>query len=208
MLRSGTPCRLALATTLATVLAVMTATSALAQAAATYSGQATVLRASVAVINVTLGDTGPLPSSGGERSSNIAGFDLPGIGSGGAGRSSTQGEGSGSTSSASIADLALTPLGIPITANAVQSQAEAKCQGGTPTTSGSTQVVGLNVNGTPIVVSLPNLRLSVAGLLTVVVNEQIENGEGDLTVNALHVTGLMSLVDITVASSHADVTCA
>jgi hypothetical protein len=208
MLRSGTPCRLALATTLATVLAVMTATSALAQAAATYSGQATVLRASVAVINVTLGDTGPLPSSGGERSSNIAGFDLPGIGSGGAGRSSTQGEGSGSTSSASIADLALTPLGIPITANAVQSEAEATCQGGTASTSGSTQVVGLNVNGTPIVVSLPNLRLSVAGLLTVVVNEQIENGEGDLTVNALHVTGLMSLVDITVASSHADVTCA
>jgi hypothetical protein len=194
---------------LATLLFALSATSASAQAATTYSGQAIVLKAQVlSLVNVTLGDTGALPSSGGKLTSNIAGFDLPGLGSGGAGRASTQGQGNNSKSSASIADLALVPLGIPIGANAVQSQAEAKCQGGVASTSGGTQVVGLNVNGTPVVVSAPNLTIDVIGILTVKVNEQIQNGAGDLTVNALHITGVLSLVDITVASSHADVTCA
>jgi hypothetical protein len=200
--------RVSRVTALATLLSGLLVPSASAAPASGYSGQAMVLKASVAVINVTLGDTGALPSSGGKLTSRIAGFDLPGIGSGGSGRASTQGQGNHSKSSASVGDLALTPLGVPITADAVRSEAEAKCQGGTPTTSGGTRVVGLNVNGTPIAVSAPNLAIDVAGLLTVKVDERINNGPGDITVNALHITGVMSLVDITVASSHADVTCA
>jgi hypothetical protein len=199
--------RLVLAAVSAALLVALTASSVAAQAATSYSGQATVLKASVAVVNVTLGDTGALPSSGGTLTSNLVGFDLPGIGSGGAGRASTEGQGELSRANASVADLALTPLGIPITANAVQSEAEARCESGTAVTNGSTQVVGLSVNGTPFVVSVPNLTVDVAGILTVTVNEQT-TGSGDITVNALHVTGLISLVDITVASSHADITCA
>jgi hypothetical protein len=191
---------------LATLLTLLTASTA--TAASSYSGQATLLQASVAVVNVTLGDTGPLPASGGSLTSSVAAVDLPGLGSVGAGRASTSGQGDESLSSAALADLDLNLLGIPITADAVGSRAEARCQGSVPEVRGDARVVELVINGTPIVASVPNLTIDVAGLITVVVNEQTSSAGGNagtMTVNALHVSG--PAIEIVVASAHSGITC-
>lgn len=123
-------------------------------------------------------------------------------------------------------DLRLFDGAVRVAADTVQSASTCTC-GANPTCSGTTliqtlQVNGvlipiLDVNGNTIVNPAPNTTIlpaitGVAGL-TIILNEQIRNGSGDITVNALRiilrdpVTNAVR-ADIIVAQSHSDITCA
>jgi hypothetical protein len=199
-----------LAVTATALIAAVVATSALAAPATSFSGQATVVNASVLGTKTVVGDTGPLPSSGGNLSSSVTGVNIPNLLTAGVGQAATTGQGDQSQSSTSVTDLALNVLGIPISADAVQSQANASCQGVTPQVSGNSQLADLVINGQPIAVATPNLAISLPLGVQAVVDEQTSSTSGtsgSMTVNALHVTALSPLIDVVVASSHADITC-
>jgi len=114
---------------------------------------------------------------------------------------STQGGGSGSGISVkSSADVASAIVaGGFVTATTVHSQCAA-----TPTsTTGSTSVATLIVNGMLVQVS-GSARINVAGAGTLLVNEQITSPSGVLTVNALHLVltgGTFGTGDVIVAQS-------
>lgn len=202
--------RVSLVAAVATLLIALAASVVSAAPATSHSGQATLVKASVLGITTAIGDTGPLPSSGGKRTSAVTVVNLPDLLTAGVGQASTQGQGNQSRSQASLTDLALTVLGISISATAVRSEAEARCQAGQPEVSGGSEVAGLVVNGVPIGVAAPNLTVSLPGVGTVVVNEQRFSTSGDTgesTVNALHVTVPVLGLDLVVASSQADITC-
>lgn len=192
----------------ASALAAFWVVGASAAPASSFSGRATLVSATVPLLgNIAIGDTGPLPASGGDLNSSVAAVNLPGLVTAGVGQSSASGQGNHSVSSASLTNVSLTPLGIPVTVGAVQSQAEARCQAGQPQVSGSSQLAGLTVNGTPFVVAAPNITLPLA-VAKVVVNEQqtsTNGASGESTTNAVHVTVLG--IDLVIASSHADITC-
>jgi hypothetical protein len=199
-----------LAVTATALIAAVVASSALAAPATSFSGQATVVNASVLGTKTVVGDTGPLPSSGGNLSSSVTGVNIPNLLTAGVGQASTTGQGDQSQSSTSVTDLALNVLGIPINADAVQSQANASCQGATPQVSGKSELADLVINGQPIAVATPNLAISLPLGVRAVVNEQTSSTSGtsgSMTVNALHVSALSPLIDVIVASSHADITC-
>jgi hypothetical protein len=188
------------------VLVAALAATAASAAATSFSGQATAARVSVLGINLAFADTGPLPASGGSRDASLVGVNLPGVLTTGVLSASTVGRGNHSRSEASAANVAV--LGNLVMATVVESQAEASCQGSEPQTSGSSNIANLVVAGQPVVVvGSPVITLPLLGL-TVAVNEQTSStsgGHGDVTVNAVHVTG--PGVDIAVASSHSDIDC-
>ena len=174
--------------------------------AATFSGEAVGLRASVVGVSLAASDTGALPSSGGSLSTSVASVNVAGIASADLLKSSTSGSGSSSQSQSTLADLNL--LNGLVTATAVQSNSSASCSSGQATTSGSAELVGLTVAGQSILTSNPNLSISLPGGISVIVNEQTSSsgeGSGSMTVNALHVTG--PSIDIVVSSAHSDITC-
>lgn len=188
--------------------AILAVSSALgfAQSATTFSGEAVALKASAAGISLTLADTGPLPSSGGSLSNSVATANVAGIASADTLRSSTAGSGSNSQSQSTLQDVNL--LNGLVAATAVQSNSSATCSEGTASTTGNAQLVGLTVAGQPIVVSNPNLSISLPGGISVVVNQQTSSSGGNagsITVNAVHVTG--PGIDIVVASAQSDITC-
>jgi hypothetical protein len=192
----------------ATLFAALAVSGVSAAPATSFSGRATLVNASVPLLgNIVVGDTGPLPASGGNLNSSVLAVNVPPLVTAGVGQSSTSGEGNHSRSSTSLTNLALNVLGISIAANAVQSDAQARCQAGQPQVSGSSQLAGLVINGQPIAVATPNLAISLLGV-NVVVNEQktsTSGASGESTANALHVTALG--IDVVIASSHADITC-
>lgn len=199
--------------TSATALAVVAAciaglTPASAQPATAFSGQATAVKASVLGISATFADTGPLPASGGSERTSLVGVTLPGLLTAGVLTASTQGRGNHSRSRSSVAELALPGLNLGV--EALRSEAEASCQGGEPQTSGDSSIAGLTLNGEPIVfVGLPNVVIPLPLGITVTLNEQTSStsgNHGEMTVNAVHVTGLG--IDVVLASSKADIDCA
>lgn len=196
--------------TVAICLAAILAFSPLAgfaQAATTYSGEATALKASALGISLSLADTGALPSSGGNLSTAVASVNVAGLASAEALRSTSSGSGTSSQSQSRAANVSL--LGSLISASVVKSNSSATCSGSTASTSGDAQIVNLVAAGQSIVVSNPNLAISLPGGISLIVNEQTSSSGGNtgsMTVNALHVTG--PGIDIVVASAHSDITCA
>ena len=161
-------------------------------------------------VNVTVLGTGsvtsgPLPSvnlpsgGGGPITDSVANVNLPGVLTTGLLNVSTQGSDLGShqgtsTSSAQVngttllAALAPALGGDPLlTADVISSECTSNGDG----SSGSSNLVGLEVAGNPIAVSPPpNTTIDVLGAITVTLNEQIVNdsgGEASITVNAVHV---------------------
>jgi hypothetical protein len=141
-----------------------------------------------------------LPSGGGGPiSDSLANVDLPGVLTTGVLNVSTQGQDLGShsgtsTSSAQVngttllAALAPSLGGDPLlTADVISSRCTSNGDG----SSGSSNLVGLDVAGNPITVSPPpNTTIDVLGAITVTLNEQIVSnspGETGITVNAVHV---------------------
>ena len=188
------------------VLVAGLAATAASAAATGFSGRATAVRASVLGVTMAFADTGPLPASGGSQQASFAAVNLPGVLTTGALTASTEGRGNHSRSRTSAGDVDV--LGGVITATAVESQAQASCRGGEPQTSGSSTLGSLAVLGQPVaVVGSPVITIPLLGI-TIAVNEQTSStsgGHGEITVNALHVTG--PGIDIVVGSSSSDIDC-
>src|SRR5262249_24431494 len=152
-----------------------------------YSGQARVLSATVEGVTTNAADTGPLPLTGGSGQSTLLSANVPGLLSANLLSAQTSGSGGTSQSSASASDGNLTlPGPHTVTAQVLQSTATAGCS--TPTTSGSSVVLGLTLDGLAVIVTgNPNQVVDLPGLHAVL-NEQTSTGSGDLTVSALHLT--------------------
>ena len=189
-----------------TAILTLAPLTSFAQVTNTFSGEAAALRANVLGISLALSDTGPLPANGGDVSRSLASVNVAGLASADALRSSTSGGGATSQSESSLANVNL--LHHLVTADLVRSNSSATCSGGQPSVTGNAELVGLTVAGQRIVVSNPNLAISLPGGISVILNEQTSSSGGNAgstTVNALHITG--PSIDIVVASAHSDITC-
>jgi len=176
----------------------------------TYSGQATVVQATLLggapIAPITLVDAGPLDPSGGAAENSLLEANLPGLLTAEVLHAATSGQGSQSSSEASVAELSVTAGGNTISAGFLMARAEAKCTDGTASASGSSEIARLGINNQTIVVSggpnqtimLPNGR--------VIINEQ-NTAPGGVTVNALHVIVDGGIADVVVSSAHADIGC-
>jgi len=177
-----------------------------AQASTTFSGEAVALRASAAGASLALSDTGQLPASGGNLKTSVASVNVLGLASGDTLSSSTSGSGSSSQSQSSVQNLSL--LGGLVSADVVKSNSSATCSNGQAAVTGNAEIVGLVAAGQSVLVSNPNLAISLPGGISVIVNEQTSSPSGNtgsMTVNALHVTG--PSINIVVASAHSGITC-
>jgi hypothetical protein len=184
------------------------------QPAVAFSGQATVLRATVLGITTTVSDTGPLPSSGGALQTSLLSISFPGLLTADVAHASTIGQADRARSEASVADVSLTAGGNTIAASFLRSSAMAVCTTGGPAVSGSSEIADLVINGQTIAVSgQPNQTITLP-VGEVIINEQsssVSGNTGSITVNALHVIVPDALgvagADVVVSSAHADVTC-
>ena len=174
-----------------------------------YSGQATVVRATVLGVTTDLADTGPLPESGGANEASLLTASVPGVLNVQVLHASTIGQGDRSRSEASVADLGLTVGGNSIAADFLMARAMAVCTPQGPALSGSSEIAGLVINGAAIAVTgEPNQTISLPNG-RVVINEQTSssnNKTGEITVNALHVV-VDGIADVVISSAHADITC-
>src|SRR2546428_3376710 len=190
----------------AVLLATTLIARALGSSSNTYSGQATVVRTTVLGASIVLADTGPLPSNGGSRDATLFTASVPGLLTADLLDATTVGDGDISHSHASVADVDLTVASQRIGATLLAADATANCSGGSPSTTGTSDVLRLTVNGQTITVTgKPNQTETFPGL-TVIINEQTSNGPGDITVNALHVIA-PGIADVVISSAHADITC-
>ncbi len=175
----------------------------------TFSGQATVVQATVLGIKTIISDTGPLPPSGGAQEASLLTASVPGLVTAEVSHASTVGQGDSSRSEASVANLNLTVGGNTIAADFLMSRAEAACAAGVAAATGSSEIVGLVINGQSIVVAgSPNQTIALPNG-RVVINEQsssVSGNRADLSVNALHVV-VNGVADVIISSAHADITC-
>jgi hypothetical protein len=195
--------------------------------ATTFSGEATVVRASVTPgigepITVNLVETGKLPESGGALSATLLKLEISKAQTGGilgldatVGHASTVGQGKRSHSQATVADVALEVAGQPIRATALEAAASAVCDAvGNAIGAASSAIADLTVAGQPITVTGERNQVINLPLLRIMLNEQVVTQSGnrtDVTVNALHITASDPVtgqkVDVIVAQAHADITC-
>jgi hypothetical protein len=191
-----------------------------AASSTTFSGDATVLRATVLGLPIVMGEAGPVPEAGGAEEFSllsVSGDQTGGLLSAEAVHATVVAQGNSSNAEASVARASLTVAGNTVQADLLRSQAQATCDGaGQASVSGSSELAGLVINGQAITVSgQPNQRVDLPDL-RVVINEQsgsANGNRGDITVNALHVTAFNplngeTLADVVISSSHADITCA
>jgi hypothetical protein len=180
----------------------------------TYTGEAVVARASVlGLVNVSVEDTGPLPSSGGSRSAELAHLDIPNLLDLHLLDANTNGANNVVNSAASVADVTLSVAGIYVTASVLTSNATASCQPGSASASGSSTIAALTVNGLSVTVTgQPNQTIPLI-VGTLVINEQITSistspslSSADIVVNALHLN-VAFVADVKISSSHAGMSC-
>jgi hypothetical protein len=189
-----------------TAILALSPVAGFAQATTTFSGEAVALRANALGISLALSDTGPLAASGGNLNTSLASVNVLGLASADALKSTTSGSGTSSQSQSSVASLNL--LSGLVTADVVKSNSSATCSGGQAAVSGNAELVGLVAAGQSVLVSNPNLAISLPGGISLVVNEQTSSPSGNtgsITVNALHVKG--PSIDIVVASAQSGITC-
>lgn len=178
--------------------------------ATTFSGRATVVDATVLGVATVLGDTGPLPESGGAIENSILEVAVPDLLTARVGHASSVGQGNRAYSASSVADLDLTVAGSSISANFLGAEARAVCnKDGTVSLEGKSHVARLTVNGAAIeVTGEPNQRVDLpAGYI--IINEQTRERDGEygaITVTALHVV-VPGTADVVIASAHADIRC-
>jgi hypothetical protein len=190
-----------------TAVLVFSPAASFAQATTTtFSGEAVALKANAAGITLALSDTGALPSGGGNLSTSVASINVLGLASADALKSTASGSGSSSQSQSSVTNLSL--LGGLVAADVVKSNSSATCSSSQASVSGNAELVGLVAAGQSIVVSNPNLAISLPGGISLIVNEQTRSSGGNagsITVNALHVKG--PSIDIVVGSAQSGITC-
>ena len=189
--------------------------------AQTYSGRATAIKTTVTIPGVTSTtttstDTGPLPGTGGNIAITRASANVAGIVTAGLSDASTMGSGNSSQSSASVNNLDVTVVGNTISADFISSSTQCLCTAGVPNCSGGSVITDLRINNISVTITgLPNqvINLMLLGqpVGTLIINEQLSTGAGDITVNALHIfvtdpiTGVTT--DVIIASAHSDIDC-
>src|SRR5213078_4658306 len=128
------------------------------------------LRANALGISLALSDTGPLPSGGGNLSTSLASVNVLGLASADALKSTTSGSGISSQSQSSVANLNL--LRGLVAADVVKSNSSATCRNGQAAVTGNAELVGVVAAGQSVLVSNPNVAISLPGGISVIVNEQ------------------------------------
>ena len=180
-------------------------TTSSATQAASYSGRATVVQATVLGVSTMLVDAGPLPPSGGAEHASLVNATVPGLLTAEVLHAATVGQGNASRSEASVAELALTVAGNSIAAGFLEARAVAVCGDNGAAASGSSDIAALTVNGQTIAISgMPNQTVTLPNG-RVIINEQTP-GTGAITVNALHVI-VDGVADVVISSAHADIAC-
>jgi len=185
-----------------------------ASSGVTFSGQATVVKGTVAGTPILVADTGPLPSSGGSRDATLLTENVAGVLDAEVLAATAIGQGDTSNAEATVASLTLTAGTNKISAKFLTANATATCSNGTATVRGDSEIADLSVNGTSIVIAgTPNQTVNLPPV-QLMINEQNSSVSGQgasITVNALHVVipGMASVPDtnLTVASAHADIIC-
>jgi hypothetical protein len=171
----------------------------------TYSGRATVVSAKVLFLKATLGDTGPLPETGGSLQTTLATLSVPGVLSGVVAHAATQGGNEQASSVATVSNLSVGVLGIGVSASIVASSTAASCLSGAPVVSGSSEIADLRINGASITVTgAPNQTIYLP-VGRVIINEQTGTGDS-ITVSALRVV-VNGLADVVVSRTHSDIHC-
>lgn len=173
----------------------------------TYKGHATAVRASVPLlgINIKLSEAGPLPSTGGYRSSSLLLAVVPKLLSAGVLHSTTIAQGNYSFAESAVASLSLGVLFIGIDADLIHATAKAICRDGNASFYGKSDIVNLRINGKRIVVSgHPNQTVKLL-LGKVIINEQVKTSTG-IKVNALHIV-VPGVADVVVSSATAGIDC-
>jgi hypothetical protein len=170
----------------------------------TFSGRATAVNATVLGINTLIGDTGPLPKTGGAYQTDLAAVTIPLLLSGTIAQSDAVGVGDHTTASSTIAGLNLLYGAVSISADLIQSQAYVEgANQQDPTATGSSLIANLVINGQAIVVTgKPNQKIKLPGV-EVIINEQ-KQGTGKISVTALQVS-VLNAVELSLASSSAGV---
>ncbi|HEY8133215.1 MAG TPA: choice-of-anchor P family protein [Thermoanaerobaculia bacterium] len=187
------------------LLAAFTPSAALANS---FSGQATVVQATVLGQTIPpLADTGPLPPEGGSQEASLVDADV-GFLSAHALHATAVAMGDASRSEAAVANVNLMVAGNTITADFLMARAAAFCDQGKASASGSSELAKLVINGDPITITggPQTIPLPVG---EVRINEQSQNVQGnkaEITVNVLHVL-IPGVADVIIASAHADITC-
>jgi hypothetical protein len=198
--------RISIAAAVLALAAAISASAASAQATS-YSGHARPLSISAFGLAANVGDTGPLPASGGSQSASLTNLNVLGLVSVGLLQGTTSGSGDQSTSQASLVTVSIATIGL--TVDVIKSQTTAQCNGTTPSVNGSAELVNVTLLGMPIAAPMPNVSLVLPGGVSVVLNEQkssTSGSQGSITVNAIHVTGPGT--DIVIASAESDINCA
>jgi hypothetical protein len=179
---------------------------------------ATILGGSPIIVS----DTGAVDPTGGSKEASLLQLRQAGVADADVLHASTIAQGDRSRGNASVANINVTALnafGHSVSASFLRSNAEAGCGVRGASSSGSSEIVNLVIDGTPIVVTgAPNQTITLpGGAGEVIINEQIQSSSGpnnaDLTVNALHIIllnpiGGGQLANVIIASSHADINCA
>jgi hypothetical protein len=176
-----------------------------------HYGRATAVDASVLGAASKFCDSGALPKSGGSVSGSGPSATIPGVLTAGAMTCRSTGGNKQVTSDASLATLALTVGGQIIAAGSVASTATVRCTNATTyTTSGSSNITALVVNGQPVVVTgVPNQGVNLPNG-RVVINEQTVTGtkwHRKITVTAVRVV-ITGASDVAIAKSFAGLDCA
>ncbi len=128
---------------------------------------------------------------------------------------SVTGSGDLTHASATVVGLEVSVLSLlNISASVLQANANTQCASDSVSTSASSHLAGLSINGKAIVVSgKPNQTVSIDGLASVIINEQIIE-ENTVVTNALHVKlldnhliyGALS-ADVVISHAAAGITC-
>lgn len=179
------------------------------QGQTTFSGQATVVRATVLGITTTISDTGPLPPEGGSKEASLLEANVPGLLTAEVLHASTVGQGNQSHSEASVANLNLTVGNNTVAADFLMARATASCNKGNASVSGSSEIVGLVINGQSIVVTAEPNQTVLLPNGRVIINEQSSSADkktAEITVNALHII-VDGVADVVISSAHADISC-
>lgn len=180
---------------------------ALADSATTFSGRAFAVSLTTPPTGtVTLVDTGQLPPQGGEIDATVVSVHTQ-LAQAEVLLSVTMGFDQHAESRAAVADVTLLPgTTNQITVDFLQAHSLATCTG----VSGDSEIAKLQLAGQNIIVSgQPNQKVSVPGVLTLVINEQTissSGGTNSITVNALDLT-LANGIEVIVSSAHSDISC-
>lgn len=171
---------------LATALAALALTLGPAAACAdSFGGRAFAAQTQSLSGTATYCDTGPLASAGGSLSSSLQSISTATLTTGPS-SCSTEGSGGNATSTSAVADVsAYAGLAAALSASQVSSTTNATCESAT----GSSTITGLVFAGVAVnVTGEANQTVSVQGVGTLVINEQIHASATAIAVNALHLT--------------------